>query len=213
MSVGIMIEVGDECPIALKLYDEASDQYPQAVVIDNESNILITIDLVHEGYGMYIPATPYVMPDKEFVKVMYFVYTDVTHITKSIDYLDSYDIFRRIIPANYKADVSGIQTSLNNQDIKIDKILGLVHHNIHIDNPVYDSDNNLTGARLRIYSNSVSVGSNANVISDYLITSVGNGAGKFTYWQQMELLEVDYLEFEDDTGVLIYEDGNILELG
>ena len=57
------------------------------------------------------------------------------------------------------------------------------------------------------------MGSNANVITEYVITSNGTDAGKFAYWEQVEIVETDYLEFEDDTGVLLYEDGDILELG
>ena len=106
--------------------------------------------------------------------------------------------------------LSNIQTSLDNQDIKIDKILGLVHHNIHIDEPVYDRFNNMIGARLRIYSNPASVGSSANVISDYLISSVSIAQGKFSHWQQVEQIDLGYLEFEDDSGVLLLENGGRL---
>jgi len=109
--------------------------------------------------------------------------------------------------------LDNIQTGIDNQDIKIDKILGLVHHNIHIDQPVYDRWDNLIGARLRIYSDPASVGSSVNVISDYLISSTGTGNGKFSHWQQVELTEVDYLVFEDNTGVLLLENDDILELG
>ena len=70
---------------------------------------------------------------------------------------------------------------------KIDRLLGLTHENIYIDQAVYDSDNNLTGARLRVYSDSASVGTNNNVIATYSITSVGAGAGKFLTWKQTKL--------------------------
>jgi hypothetical protein len=98
-------------------------------------------------------------------------------------------------------------------DDKVEKILGLVHHNIYIDEPEYDKYDNMTSSRLRIYSNPNSVGSNANVISSYRVTSVGIDNGKFSMWKQVQLVDVDYLELEDNSGVIMLEDGNLLELG
>ena len=95
----------------------------------------------------------------------------------------------------------------------VDKILGLVHHNIYIDEPEYDEYDNMTSSRLRIYSNPDSVGSNANVISSYRVTSEGISNGKFSMWRQVELVDVDYLELEDDSGILMLENGDLLELG
>jgi hypothetical protein len=69
----------------------------------------------------------------------------------------------------------------------LDRIMGLVHQNMYIDEPTYDSDGNLVGARVRIYSDSASVGTLANIIATYQITSNGLGPGKFSYWQQVEI--------------------------
>ena len=54
-----------------------------------------------------------------------------------------------------------------------------------MDNPGYDSDDNLTSLRVRIYSAAASVGTTDDVISTYTITSAGDGAGKFSSWQQV----------------------------
>jgi hypothetical protein len=94
----------------------------------------------------------------------------------------------------------------------MDKVLGLVHQNISIDQPTYDDDDNLIGSRLRIYSESESVGSNDNVISEYTISSTGIGRGKFSSWQQIEDVE-NHLLFEDDSGSILLEDGSYLLLG
>ena len=51
------------------------------------------------------------------------------------------------------------------------KTLGLVHHNMFIDEPVYDETGNMISARVRIYSDSASVGTDINVIETYLITA------------------------------------------
>ena len=70
----------------------------------------------------------------------------------------------------------------------ITKLLGLNHENIYMDQPQYDTYDNLTSLRIRIYSNPLSVGTDTNVISTYRVTSVGDNSGKFTYWKQVELL-------------------------
>jgi len=65
------------------------------------------------------------------------------------------------------------------------RTLGLVHHNMYIDNPTYDEFGNMISARVRIYSDAASVGTNSNVIETYLITADGTACGQFDYWQQV----------------------------
>lgn len=98
-------------------------------------------------------------------------YVNVTHPTyfpwgKSDDiYVDS-------------ADLSSIYEIVR-------RTLGLVHHNMYIDNAVYDEVGNMISARVRLYSDSASVGTNNNIIETYLITADGTECGQFTYWQQV----------------------------
>jgi len=67
------------------------------------------------------------------------------------------------------------------------KTLGLVHHNIYIDEANYDEFGNMTSARVRIYSDAASVGTNNNVIETYLITADGTACGQFSYWKQVSI--------------------------
>jgi hypothetical protein len=69
---------------------------------------------------------------------------------------------------------------------KIDRILGLVHQNMLIDNTTYDHQGNLIKARLRIYSDSASVGSINNIIASYDIEADAGELGQFTTWKQIE---------------------------
>jgi len=41
--------------------------------------------------------------------------------------------------------------------------------------------------RIRIYSNATSIGSDSNIIGTYLITSEGDGPGKFDTWKQEKI--------------------------
>ena len=73
-----------------------------------------------------------------------------------------------------------------NNDLK--RVLGLMHENIFIDEPVYDEGNNLVSARVRIYSDSISVGTNNDVIGTYEITADTNDEpGKFNNWSQVKI--------------------------
>lgn len=65
------------------------------------------------------------------------------------------------------------------------RTLGLVHHNMYIDNPTYDEYGNMTSARVRIYDLAANVGTNTGVIETYLITADGTACGQFDYWQQV----------------------------
>lgn len=69
--------------------------------------------------------------------------------------------------------------------IDITKLLGLNHENVYMDEPVWDSDDNLISLRIRLYSDSASVGTSSNVIATYRVTADGNGSGKFQFWKQI----------------------------
>jgi len=68
--------------------------------------------------------------------------------------------------------------------LKIDRILGLVHENMYIDQTVFDAEGNMISARLRIYENSANVGTATGVLAAYRITANSTGPGKFTSWKQ-----------------------------
>jgi len=112
------------------------------------------------------------------------MYIDLAEIT-SIEVITAADI----ADAVWSKTLSGGQTAeqllyYNNEYLK--RALGLMHENIFIDNASYDTDNNLIGARVRIYSDAVSVGTVNNVIGTYTITSVGTAPGKFSSWKQVK---------------------------
>jgi hypothetical protein len=90
-------------------------------------------------------------------------------------------------PWGKSGDVQVYGSDFDTISSDLDRIKGLVHQNMYIDNPTYDADGNLIGARCRIYSDSASVGTPANIIATYEITSNGIGPGKFSYWQQVEI--------------------------
>jgi len=83
---------------------------------------------------------------------------------------------------------------LDEIDLEIDNILvdqrrllGLAHQNICIDETEYDEHDNLISARVRIYSDSSSVGTNYNIVGTYQITSESDGICKFKTWKQVRV--------------------------
>lgn len=83
-----------------------------------------------------------------------------------------------------KLDIVNSKCTEISNDLK--RVLGLIHENVYIDLPSYDDDSNLISARLRIYSNPTSVGSNNDVLATYIIESDSSGPGKFTNWSQIK---------------------------
>jgi len=83
------------------------------------------------------------------------------------------------------AGTFGKALSESSEDLK--RVLGLMHENIYIDLPSYDDDGNMAGARVRIYSDAGSVGTDTSVIGTYDIVAAGDGPGKFTSWKQVKV--------------------------
>lgn len=86
-----------------------------------------------------------------------------------------------------QSDVTNIQSDITLMQADLKRTLGLMHENIFIDNPTYDSDGNMDAARVRIYSDPGSVGTDSDVIGSYIITSVTDGPGRFTNWAQTRI--------------------------
>jgi hypothetical protein len=84
-------------------------------------------------------------------------------------------------------NVLAVSASLVDISDDIKRLLGLVHENIFIDNPVYSGDGDLTSARLRIYSNPASVGTTNDVIGTYTISAPTSAPGQFTTWKQVRI--------------------------
>jgi len=79
---------------------------------------------------------------------------------------------------------------VNTQDLSaiyeaVKKTLGLVHHNFYIDEATYDDFGNMISARVRIYEDAASVGTDTNIIETYKIEVDATACGQFTFWKQV----------------------------
>jgi len=82
-------------------------------------------------------------------------------------------------------DVQIFNSDIDDVYDNVIKTLGLVHNNMQIDEATYDEFGNMIGARVRIYSDAASVGTNSNVIETYRIEADAEACGQFTYWKQV----------------------------
>ena len=62
------------------------------------------------------------------------------------------------------------------------RILGLTQENYLVDNTIYDTEGNMTSSRIRIYDDSVSVGSGSNIMATYSVSAsyIGNQMDKYS---------------------------------
>jgi len=66
---------------------------------------------------------------------------------------------------------SEIKSHIVEPNEKLTRILGLVHENIRIIDPVYDVHNNMISGVMKIYPSAIDVENNTNVIAEYIVTA------------------------------------------
>ena len=69
----------------------------------------------------------------------------------------------------------------------VSRTLGLTHHNIYIDQPIYGDEGSLISARVRTYKNAADVGTENNIIETYRIEADEVACGQFSFWKQVKL--------------------------
>ena len=86
-------------------------------------------------------------------------------------------------------DFDGDLHSLSKIGVGFARILGLLHHNAIVDNQAYDSNQQLTGARLRVFDDEANVpatpggSETTGLIQEYAITAEYAGIGALTNYQ------------------------------
>jgi len=65
--------------------------------------------------------------------------------------------------------------------VLVERVLGMVQENFAIDQAVYDDHNNLLSSRIRIYDDEVSVGTDNNIMAEYVMEATYDGVKMQTY--------------------------------
>ena len=74
-----------------------------------------------------------------------------------------------------------------NTSLDIKRVLGLVHDNVSLDQTTYDRFYNMKTARMRIYNNPDSIGTDNDVMGEYKIESNSDRRGTFINWKQTRI--------------------------
>lgn len=113
------VRVGNLVPISLLISDGNENMFPQALVKDEDSILLIVINLEHKGNGLYAPADidKYYMPDQKSISVSFIVYKDALHTVIS-DYQYDLDIYEKELISLQIGDDLNIEIDI--EDIEVD---------------------------------------------------------------------------------------------
>jgi len=74
-------------------------------------------------------------------------------------------------PYGKASGINVVEYDIKDVGDMLKRILGLTQENYYLYDTVYDSDNNMTSSKIRIYTDSVSVGTSNNILSEYNITA------------------------------------------
>jgi hypothetical protein len=191
----------EQFPISFKVEGDSGSLYVQAKIYDDANTLIDTVNLSHVSGGNYVGNYTYSGAEYHLY-VDFLGFTDAGYSVEDTDHFYPTDDIYIDVPADFKADVSGLSTLTaaqvntecdtaisdaglaTNTDMK--RALGLMQENISIDNPTFDSNNNLLTARFRIYSDSASVGTDDDVLATYNMTATFSGAGKVTTYKMVQ---------------------------
>lgn len=121
-------------PLHAVASDGATTLFVQAKIYDAAGLLVTTIPLPHVVAGLYVAS--YTPPLEGLFTVVYRFFMDAGFT----------------IPALYDAGVETLD--VNSERTNILRLLGLLHENAVVDMNIYDSDENLTSARIRVYDSS-----------------------------------------------------------
>jgi hypothetical protein len=105
MGESLRLRLGEDVPVFVQLEDGATNQFPRALVYDPDENLLQTIDLDHSANGLYVPGTPYVMPNEDYIRIVGIVYSDSGHTTLNTGYGRTSSV--------YSLNLDALQTSVD----------------------------------------------------------------------------------------------------
>lgn len=120
MSGLILVEQGDGIPLVLQIVDGNTGLYPQAVITDDSGAIQATINLTHVANGLY--QNVWTMTDDPYVNATYIVYTTNYGVDESTIYQRDVDTYLLIIPSEYKANLTTLETAAVDIQAKTDNL-------------------------------------------------------------------------------------------
>ena len=140
----LLATVNEAVTLSMLASDGRTDLHGQARVYNSTGALVATVNLSHIAEGLY--QSNYTPNTEGFFQVVYQLYFDSGHT----------------VDAGY--DHQGETLDVNSFRTNILRILGLLHENAVVDQQSYDSDGNLTQARIRSYNSAINA-QNASAVS------------------------------------------------
>lgn len=78
-------------------------------------------------------------------------------------------------------DIQVFHNDFDSMTVLLERILGLTQENYTVSDTVYDNDNNMTSSKIKIYSDSASVGTTNNIIAEYNVSASYNNGNLENY--------------------------------
>lgn len=154
--MGLSATVNEPTVLSMLAADGRTDLYAQFRIYTSLNALLTTINPVHVAEGLYQATyTPTVEGDYSVVGQFY---SDVP----------------RTVDAGY--EVQGESLNVNSLKTNIARLLGLAHENAVVDQQVYDGNDMLTSARIRVYDTATNA---ANAFT--IVPATYNTGLKFVY--------------------------------
>jgi hypothetical protein len=103
------LKLGQRIPIAMQLFDSATNKYVRATISKADGSALSgsPFNVPHEANGLYKLNTQD-MPNTPFITVQYKVFDDAGFTTPSADHADGLDVFSLAESLAEQAQISGV---------------------------------------------------------------------------------------------------------
>jgi hypothetical protein len=139
----LLATVNEAIALSVLAADGRTDLYGQVRVYNPAGSLVSTLDMTHVTEGLY--SVSYTPSTEGVFSLVYELYFDAG----------------RTVSAGYGKE--GEALDVNSFRTNILRILGLVHQNSVVDSQIYDSDQNLTYARIRCYDSTANASAAAAI--------------------------------------------------
>jgi hypothetical protein len=131
----IVATVNEPVVLSLAVSDGRTDLYPKANIYNSAGSLVASVDIDPVSEGLY--SVLYTPTTEGFFNIVYEVFFDIG----------------RTVSAGYEKQAELLDC--NSTKTNILRLLGLAHYNSIVDSTTYDTDGNLTSARIRCYDSAI----------------------------------------------------------
>ena len=156
--------LNEAAPLHVQASNGQVDLFARVKIYDIAGTLVDTVSLPHITEGLYGATKTFTT--EGFFTAAYQFFVDSGFVTPE---------------QNFDIEVETIEA--NSDKLNILRILGLTHDNVHIDQHVYDANNNLTDARVRHYQTKTQAlaGGATGLLNTWTVNAIYSGTQLQTY--------------------------------